>query len=832
MSPARLNCLKSVAGRVLTEMTTTYFLTHPIQYQSPLLRALNEAGEDIRVLYATTSTSWDEEDGRKQVPLIWDVPLLDGYPHDTLDCHVPDANFWRQVRYFRHAIRRRLAHAPAEIAWVHGWGTPYAFAALLEARRTHTATFLRGETHLDCLRGPWWRKAAHRLLMSWLFQGIDGFLAIGSANQRFYKSYGVSDGKITLMPYVVDNMFFQRPVGGHPAGYPFGASSDRPVILYAGKLARHKAVDLLIQSTASASASLPPGLRPQLVIVGEGEQRANLEALANRLLPGDVWFAGFRNQTEMPAIYAIADIFVLPSSFEPWGLVVNEAMNAGKPVIVSDKVGARHDLVRPGKNGAVFASADGQALTKALLPYLANRQLRHEHGNSSLSIIGKWGIPEAVQGWQNAVRRFDGRRPDSIATDGLKIPRADSLPVRSTPKISVSYAYVHNAYQQAQAAADADRLERFYCSCVDARGHWGRWIGRMAGKGVMASRGGVSLPPDSVVENPWPLLRGRLRERLSGSRQHDWLAVSAEFDRSMAPKLEHDPCDILLCYETGAKHSFIKAREMGKRCLLDCPQFHPDFLWKLLAEAADRCDLPSPPPIDTPETAARKRDEFELAHHLLVYSPLHEESFVQAGFDRAQISIAPLWIDPNLWYPELRAAREGASPLRLLFVGGASLRKGIPFLLQAVEACGSKVHLTFAGEIDEAMKPLVAAHQHRCTFVGPQTKPALRAIYANHDLLVLPSIADAFGFVALEAMACGLPVLLSDRCGAPVPHNSWRIPSMDAEAIQARLEHYLHHPEDRESDGMVAQEFAASFTAEVFRGRMRDCFDKVMPPHS
>ncbi|WP_050030468.1 glycosyltransferase [Verrucomicrobium sp. BvORR034] len=806
---------------------TAYFLTHPIQYQTPLLQALEDAGLGVNVLYASDKATWNESNWRTQVPVNWDIPLLDGYSYQSLNDGPLQGGFWTQLRHYRSQIRAWLKVNPTLIAWVHGWGNPYALAALLESRRAGARIVLRGESHLDCLRGPWWRKAVHRMLLGTLFKHIDHFLAIGSANLAFYKAYGVGSERISFMPYVVDNDFFRRPALSPPHGNPFLAEPGRPIVLYTGKLAHHKAVDVLIEGIHRASQTMPAGVRPRLVLVGEGEQRPALEALAERLLPGDVWFAGFRNQTEMPAFYALADIFVLPSSFEPWGLVVNEAMNSSKPIVVSDMVGARHDLVKPGVNGVVFKSGNASALAEALDPLLANVDLRDRFGRASLEIINQWGIPQAVDGWrQVAVAPRPLHTAAARVVDNAPPKRLNEAQAGGT--ISVSYAYVHNAYQQAEAASDAGRLEKFYCSCLDAEGHWGSWIGRLAGRATMASRSGVHLQAESVVENPWPLLRSRLSERMSGAPHHDWIAVSAEFDRWVAPRLEQDPCDLLLCYETGARESFTRARELGKRCLLDCPQFHPDFLWDLLAEAAEHCSLPPPPPIDTPETARRKADEFSLAHHFLVYSPLHATSFLRAGFKQEQIHIAPLWIDPELWYPESRSFHRASHPLKLLFVGGASLRKGIPFLLKAMRACGNQVHLTLAGEIDSAMLPLIKAHESQCTFVGPQTKPTLRRMYASHDLLVLPSIADAFGFVALEAMACGIPALVSDKCGVPVPDESWRVPALSSLAIQARFEHYIRSPDALIADGVTAQGFASGFTANVFRRLMQQCYDNVL----
>ena len=106
--------------------------------------------------------------------------------------------------------------------------------------------------------------------------------------------------------------------------------------------------------------------RPYLVIVGDGEQRAQLEAQAQQLGLEDVRFAGFRNQSELPRFFQLADVFVLPSRHEPWGLIVNEVMAAGCPAIVSTDVGCHADLITDGVEGCVFPVGDIAALADAL----------------------------------------------------------------------------------------------------------------------------------------------------------------------------------------------------------------------------------------------------------------------------------------------------------------------------------------------------------------------------------------------------------------------------------------------------------------------------------
>ncbi len=195
-------------------------------------------------------------------------------------------------------------------------------------------------------------------------------LAIGEANARYWRHYFGDEMPIFRMPYAVDNDFFQRRAAEAVAG-------REALRAELGARARPAGHPLCFQ-TAGAQALRGPGgcaqvaptaLRPYLLIVGDGEERQRLEQQAAG--DPDLRFLGFRNQTELPRYFDLCDVFVLPSQHEPWGLVVNEAMNAGRAVVVSDDVGCQQDLVREGETGAVFSVGDVAALAAALERVLA-----------------------------------------------------------------------------------------------------------------------------------------------------------------------------------------------------------------------------------------------------------------------------------------------------------------------------------------------------------------------------------------------------------------------------------------------------------------------------
>jgi glycosyltransferase involved in cell wall biosynthesis len=145
------------------------------------------------------------------------------------------------------------------------------------------------------------------------------------------------------------------------------------------------------------------------VIVGDGEERAALERGARETGLVSIRFCGFRNQSELPRFFDLATVFVLPSRHEPWGLIVNEVMNAGRPVIVSNEVGCQTDLITDGVEGAVFPAGDVDALADALRRVLATPETATEMGQRALERIRNWNFDEDVCGLRRALETVTGK---------------------------------------------------------------------------------------------------------------------------------------------------------------------------------------------------------------------------------------------------------------------------------------------------------------------------------------------------------------------------------------------------------------------------------------
>ena len=400
--------------------------------------------------------------------------------------------------------------------------------------------------------------------------------------------------------------------------------------------------------------------------------------------------------------------------------------------------------------------------------------------------------------------------------------------------VTVGYSGVHQAYQLALAAHEVGGLDRFYCSIFDAPGKWGGLLSRVLGASTLTNRRCEGIPLSLVAEYPWPLLRQMVASRVLARREYDWSQTVDRFDRWVARRLPKSSSRVFVGAETCAEHSFRAAKRRGMRTVLDCGQVHPTFLWRVLAAAASDLGLPMPPPIDVPAMEARKQEEYALSDVILVLSEVERRSFLEGGFAAERLLEIPLWADPALWYPPPGKPLTFDGPLRVLYIGSVELRKGIPYLLRAARQCGKAIDLTLVGTRTPLMEPFLREHQDHFQYTPPTTKPVLRMMCYRSDVLVLPSLVDAFGFVAMEAMACGLPVIVTENCGVPVPDPAWRVPIMDPDALAERLLLYAQDRELCRAHGEVAAEFARQYRPEVYRGKVAQLFGNLLdgkPPN-
>jgi glycosyltransferase involved in cell wall biosynthesis len=381
--------------------------SHPIQYFAPLYAYLNrDPALEVTALYCSDFSLRGAIDlGFKQA-VTWDVDLLTGYRSVFLGEEAKQrtpGGFWSLIC---PQVWSEIRSGHYDAVLLHGYSYAVNVLALLAAKTKGLPVLMRSETHLGLHRDGWKRWIRDPIL-SIAYRFVDGFLAIGTGNRAYYRALGVPANKIFDVPYTVDNDRFiaaaalsaeQRAEIRKKYALPV----DRPVVLYASKFMRRKHPDDVIRAMARLRDE---GHAATLFMVGTGEMEHELRELTTSLAVGNVVFGGFINQAELPKVYAAADIFVLPSGNEPWGLIVNEVMCAGIPVVVSDEVGCVPDLVKDGVNGYHMKTGNIGSLAMALEKLLADESLRRRMGAASLSIIRGWSYEQCRQGITAALRQ-------------------------------------------------------------------------------------------------------------------------------------------------------------------------------------------------------------------------------------------------------------------------------------------------------------------------------------------------------------------------------------------------------------------------------------------
>jgi|LQYC01.1.fsa_nt_gi Glycosyltransferase len=379
--------------------------SHPIQYQAPLFRRVAKHSDiDLTVYFC-----WDFGKGKEQldpgfgVKFKWDVPLLEGYDYKFLPnlSPKPGASFFGQIN---PSIIQELRDNHFDAIWVHGYASTTNWLSFAGAWMSKTPILMRGESHLLNYR-PLWKRAFKHIALTFLFKRVAAFLPIGTLNTEYYKYYGVPDEKMFLTPYCVDNDFFSKKYNElkplrNQIKKKLGLQPEVLIILYASKMMpRKRAIDLL-----NAYEKIQNQINAAVVFVGDGAERPLLEAYQRNNALKNIYFVGFKNQTELPEYFSIADIFVLPSTDEPWGLIINETMNFGLPIITTDQVGATPDLVKDGENGFIYPVGDIKKLADCLLKLLSDSELREKMRKRSLGIIHEWSYTEDIEGILTALK--------------------------------------------------------------------------------------------------------------------------------------------------------------------------------------------------------------------------------------------------------------------------------------------------------------------------------------------------------------------------------------------------------------------------------------------
>ena len=359
---------------------------------------------DIQAAYCSLQGAQPGVDPDFGIEVVWDIPLLEGYPW----LQVPNRSwcpglgrFWG---LFNPGLWTLIRNGGFD-AVVLFTGYRYAsfWIAFAAAKFSGKAVlFGTDATDLTARDGHGWKSTAKRWLWPVIFSLADVVIVPSTRGVELLRSLNVPADRIVMTPYVVDNDWWSEQAAKADRAAvrrAWGVPEDAVVVMFCAKLQPWKRPQALLRAFAAACLS---GV--YLIFVGEGPLRGELEAEAHSLgLDGKVLFIGFANQTKLPEIYRASDLMVLPSEYEPFGLVVNEAMLCGCAVVVSDRVGAASDLVSHGQNGFVFPVGDIDALSTILKDVLIVPDRLRELGDAARRRMLSWAPSDNINAMARAV---------------------------------------------------------------------------------------------------------------------------------------------------------------------------------------------------------------------------------------------------------------------------------------------------------------------------------------------------------------------------------------------------------------------------------------------
>ncbi|MEM9137135.1 MAG: glycosyltransferase family 4 protein [Cyanobacteria bacterium P01_F01_bin.42] len=383
-------------------MKLAIITSHPVQYYAPWFRYLaQECQQELKVFYLWDFGVTTQQDKDFKTTLTWDIPLLDGYEHEFIEnvSRNPGTSTFFGLNNPRLIQHLRDYNPDAVLMMLYNYAHLYPFIF----RWKRCPILFRGDSH-RLIPQTGWKATAKRQFIRQVFRQFAGVLYVGQANYRYFQDHGVPAQKLFFTPHSVDNQRFARSVDlAHIQAQDWkrelGIPPTNRVILFAGKFIDKKRPQDLIQAFQQARLD---GV--SLLLVGAGILEDRLKELAADT--PSIVFAPFQNQSLMPRTLAIADLLVLPSygAGETWGLIVNEAMNLGKPVVVSDHVGCAEDLVANGKNGYIFPAGDVSALAQALQKACLRSDLA-AMGQTSRVKIQSYSYRQMSAGLQTAIAR-------------------------------------------------------------------------------------------------------------------------------------------------------------------------------------------------------------------------------------------------------------------------------------------------------------------------------------------------------------------------------------------------------------------------------------------
>tara|TARA_B110000240_G_scaffold3750_1_gene4245 strand:- start:9254 stop:10417 length:1164 start_codon:yes stop_codon:yes gene_type:complete len=345
--------------------------SHPIQYYAPWFKHLSSL-LDLHVFYMFESKEQGLEDNEFGVSFNWDIDLLEGYKYTFLK----NVSKYPSVNKFNGcdvpSLKKEIKAGGFDSVLVLGWYLKGFWQAIVTCKLNKIPVIVRGDSKLE-KNNSFFKRSIKKVIYPIMLRSFDMCLYVGHRNKEYLKHYCVPEKKLTFCPHFINQEFFKKKTVNFSKNEvikKLNLSHTSYKVLFVGKL-----IDIKRPLDILRALSLIPKdlIEIELLIVGSGYLELEMKEYCKINNENRVHFLGFKNQTELPSIYKVSDVLILPSSNETWGLVVNEGFSLLTPAIVSDGVGCAPDLIEEGITGEVFRSGDIESLSskiKKVLSYI------------------------------------------------------------------------------------------------------------------------------------------------------------------------------------------------------------------------------------------------------------------------------------------------------------------------------------------------------------------------------------------------------------------------------------------------------------------------------
>ena len=592
-------------------------------------------------------------------------------------------------------------------------------------------------------------------------------IASSSFTRSTLMEHGVNGERITVIPHGVDCRRFQ--VAKTPGKRPFR-------FIYAGLIDARKGIPLLLQ--AWKRLHLPDA---ELWLVGPSSKAAR--ALVPNL-PGLRLIAAVPQQ-ELPGLFNQSDVFVFPSYFEGFGLVILQAMACGLPVITTTAT-AGLDVLEQGSTGWVHAPGDLDALCRDMEAAYRQSDACPEMGKRARAQAEAFSWTTYGNHWNRILPHIAASRPPAsalartralVAHPGTQYSRhlARQLNRRGLlGEFHTSIAYV--------PSGTVSRVLSFLPV---------RWRNRTANRLV------AGLAPGQLATRPAAELRALLSLRLGAQEGPTFLKRNSVFQSSI-PDEAIRQAGVVIGFDTSSWILCRRAHDLGRRFILDQSIAHPDAYRSVIEDIHRRFPLWKEADAGKSQVELlHERQEHSAADRIVVPSGFVARTLVNAGVDESRIRINPFGCDLDLFYP---APPVPLDTIRFMFAGSLQSRKGLPLLLEAWRRMGQsaavELWIAGSGSVPEAERESLPSNVR---WLGRLPQLQLVQALQQCHVFVFPSLFEGLAQVQIEAAACGLPVIGTTQSGSEAFIESgitgFTLPSGDLDALVGTLHHLATKPE-------------------------------------